>query len=140
MIDGRLYINGAMVEARTPPGPIARATPFGRTMEAARYRGTLPNGVSYYVIERDGDRGFWDNTERYEVPQGHFLMMGDNRDNSTDSRDLRAVGYVPLENFVGRAEIIFFSLEGGSVGLAGLGLAGDRALESPLLDDPVRLA
>jgi signal peptidase I len=48
------------------------------------------------------------------VPQGNFFMMGDNRDNSTDSRVLSAVGYVPFENFVGRAEIIFFSVEEGA--------------------------
>ncbi|MCA3555801.1 signal peptidase I, partial [Aestuariivirga sp.] len=50
-----------------------------------------------------------DNTDEYIVPPGHYFMMGDNRDNSQDSRYPR-VGYVPLENFVGRADIIFFSI------------------------------
>jgi signal peptidase I len=79
-----------------------------------QYRETLPNGVAHDIIEREGDCGFWDNTELYAVPQGHFFMMGDNRDNSTDSRDLASVGYVPFENFVGRAEIIFFSIDEGA--------------------------
>jgi signal peptidase I len=72
--------------------------------------------VSYQIIERDGDRGFYDNTSVYEVPEGHYFMMGDNRDNSTDSRVAsvdQGVGYVPLENFVGRAELVFFSVEEG---------------------------
>ncbi len=55
-------------------------------------------------------RGVFNNTGVYEVPRGHFFMMGDNRDNSTDSRD-PSVGFVPYENFVGRAEIIFFSID-----------------------------
>jgi signal peptidase I len=113
MLDGRLYINGEMV-AREPASTFRSEDAFGRTMEAPRYTETLPNGVSYQIIERDGDRGFWDNTEVYRIPDDHYFMMGDNRDNSTDSRDLASVGYVPFENFVGRAEIIFFSIEEGA--------------------------
>ncbi|TVR07807.1 MAG: signal peptidase I [Salinarimonadaceae bacterium] len=112
-LDGRLYINGELIP-REEAGTYRSYDAFGRTQEAPRYRETLPNGVSYYVIERDGDRGFWDNTELYQVPEDHYMMIGDNRDNSTDSRDLASVGYVPLENFVGRAEIIFFSIEEGA--------------------------
>jgi signal peptidase I len=78
-----------------------------------RYRETLPNGVTYLTLDRDVD-GPEDNTQVYEVPEGHFFMMGDNRDNSTDSRVLSAVGYVPFENLVGRAEVIFFSVEEGN--------------------------
>ena len=71
----------------------------------------FPGGVSHFVIERDDDRGYWDNTNVYTVQPGHFFMMGDNRDNSTDSRDDASVGQVPFENLVGRAEIIFFSID-----------------------------
>jgi signal peptidase I len=78
-----------------------------------RYRETLPHGVSYLTLDREPD-GAEDNTQVYEVPEGHFFMMGDNRDNSTDSRVLSAVGYVPFENLVGRAEVIFFSVEDGA--------------------------
>jgi signal peptidase I len=110
MIDGILHINGqaARREAMTPFRSIDA---FGRRTEVPRWREILPGGVAHVIIEREGDRGYWDNTAVYTVPAGHFFMMGDNRDNSTDSRDLNQVGYVPFENFVGRAEIIFFSIE-----------------------------
>jgi signal peptidase I len=65
--------------------------------------------VSYTTLDLI-DNGFYDNTKVYEVPAGHYFMMGDNRDNSTDSRVESQVGYVPLENIVGRAQIIFFSI------------------------------
>jgi signal peptidase I len=74
----------------------------------AQFVETLPNGVSYRVLDTDA-LGDADNTEEYVVPEGHYFMMGDNRDNSQDSRYPR-VGYVPIENFVGRADIIFFSV------------------------------
>jgi signal peptidase I len=55
------------------------------------------------------ENGPFDNVGPYKVPKGHYFMMGDNRDNSTDSRASWGVGYVPFQNLIGRAEIIFFS-------------------------------
>jgi signal peptidase I len=69
--------------------------------------------VSYTTLDLL-DNGPLDDTPVYEVPAGHFFMMGDNRDDSTDSRVLDEVGYVPLENIVGRAEIIYFSIGHGA--------------------------
>ena len=113
MIDGRLYING-IITPRELIAPYVAPDAFGRDGEVAHYKETLPGGVTHEIIERDGDKGFLDNTQVFEVPQGHYFMMGDNRDNSTDSRvapENSGVGYVPFENFVGRAEIIFFSVK-----------------------------
>ena len=81
------------------------------TRNIPRYRETLPNGVSYDVLDRD-PQGNLDNTQVFVVPEGHYFMMGDNRDNSADSRV--DVGYVPFENFVGKAQIIFFSTDGSA--------------------------
>lgn len=113
VVNGILQINGTPVK-RERIENYRTTDPFGQAVEVAQYRETLPGGVVHNVIERDGDRGFWDNTETYTVPAGHFFMMGDNRDNSTDSRDLASVGYVPLDNFVGRAEFTFFSIDEGA--------------------------
>ena len=98
-----------------------------------RWSETLPNGVIYDTLDLVDNR-FYDNTPVYTVPAGHYFMMGDNRDNSTDSRVLSQVGYVPFENIVGRAEIIFFSVGEGERGLAILALAVGRALEPAVLD------
>ena len=57
------------------------------------------------------DQGIVDNTNLYIVPEGHFFVMGDNRDNSQDSRFTNIVGYIPIENLIGKAQFIFFSLE-----------------------------
>lgn len=69
---------------------------------------TLDNGVSYRVLE-ETPNGTVDNTNGYIVPEGHYFLMGDNRDNSQDSRFLNEFGYVPLENFVGRVTLRFWS-------------------------------
>jgi signal peptidase I len=110
MLDGVLHINGKPV-LRERIGNFRTTDAWGRVQEVPLYRETLPEGTTHQIIEREGDRGFWDNTYVYSVPAGHYFMMGDNRDNSTDSRDESSVGFVPLENFVGRAEIIFFSID-----------------------------
>lgn len=115
MIDGVLHINGEPVK-RERIGNYVTQDSWGRDIEVPMYRETLPGGTSHIIIERDGDRGYWDNTYVYKVQPGHYFMMGDNRDNSTDSRDENAVGQVPFKNIVGRAEIIFFSIEEGSAG------------------------
>jgi signal peptidase I len=115
MKEGRLYINGEIV----PRTPIAKAQTedfYGREGEVPTYEETLPGGVKHTIIEIQGDTGFYDNTGVYEVPPNNYFMMGDNRDNSTDSRvspDQGGVGYVPFENLVGRAELIFFSVGKG---------------------------
>ena len=110
MIDGVLNINGAAVKRERIDDFIDEDN--GRTVRVKRWRETLPNGVSYNTLDLQ-DNGFLDNTQVYEVPSGHYFMMGDNRDNSTDSRVLSAVGYVPFENLVGRAQVIFFSVGDG---------------------------
>jgi signal peptidase I len=108
MTHGVLNINGKPVpKVRTDDFVVTDAS--GRERHMARYIETLPNGVSYPVLDLVDD-GFGDNTEVYKVPEGDFFMMGDNRDNSTDSRFLSEVGFVPFENLVGKAQIIFFSI------------------------------
>jgi len=111
MIDGRLHINGRAVQREKLPDIVTRNA-FGIETRVARWQETLPNDVSYETLDLDPN-SFEDNTPVYEVPAGHYFMMGDNRDNSTDSRVLGAVGYVPFENLIGRAEIIFFSVSEG---------------------------
>lgn len=69
---------------------------------------TLPEGKIIQTLDQT-PKSSQDNTGIYEVPQGHYFMMGDNRDNSQDSRFLSQVGYVPEENLVGRATLVFFS-------------------------------
>ena len=101
---GILHINGKAVE-RERLGESAGGTTL--------YRETLPNGATHVIREQGNDYPF-DNTPLYVVPRGHYFMMGDNRDSSQDSRALSRVGYVPLENFVGRAEVLFFSHDGSA--------------------------
>lgn len=110
MRNGRLYINRKRVD-RDPMGVIIDTESDGRDVRMDVYTETLPGGVNHIIYE-ESDNGPLDNTAEYVVPEGHYFMMGDNRDNSQDSRVTELVGYVPFENFVGHAERIFFSTNG----------------------------
>lgn len=131
MIDGVLYLNGQPVKkerlpdfeiplspntkchARANPGTAADGSPVCRY---PHFRETLPGGRSYDVL----DLGYTpqDNTDPVVIPEGMLFMMGDNRDNSEDSRFIASpgggVGLVPQENLVGKATVMMWSTDGSA--------------------------
>ena len=114
MRGGRLWLNGQEVP-RESLG-LYTVEGDGPRMTVRRYRENLPGspgarGVGHEILEASDD-GQYDNTAEFVVPANHVFAMGDNRDNSLDSREMNAVGFVPVENLVGRAEMIFFSVDG----------------------------
>ncbi len=110
---GLLHINGEpvtlermgdylMVDPRKP----------GEVRVIPQYRETLPNGVDYSILKDYAfGAGPLDNTQEFIVPSGHFFMMGDNRDHSSDSRAMNPVGFVPSEKLIGPAQLLWFSTE-----------------------------
>jgi len=108
MVDGALYINDQPVK-RERLGIVQDSdlTGANSNFPVTVYRETLDNGVSYDIFDIV-QNGLGDNTQEFIVRPGHYFMMGDNRDNSDDSRF--SVGNVPAENFIGRANLIFFSI------------------------------
>jgi signal peptidase I len=105
---GELYINGNEVQ-RVDDGTYTDDSD-GEPVVAGQFRESLPGGKTHIVLKQT-DQGFMNNTPVYTVPPGDLFMMGDNRDNSLDSRVLDDVGYVPIENVLGPATIIFFSID-----------------------------
>ncbi|MCP9233559.1 signal peptidase I [Mesorhizobium sp. LMG 17147] len=108
--DGQLFINDVGVP-RVKVGQIDNRDITEENGPVDVYRETLPNGVSYDTLDLT-QASIGDNTKEFKVPPGHYFMMGDNRDNSSDSRF--TVGFVPDENLVGRANLVFFSIGGSA--------------------------
>ncbi len=110
--EGVLYLNGEMVP-RERVEDYVETNAYGNVSRVPQYVETLPSGVHYNVLDMNA-HGSLDNTMVYTVPEGHYFAMGDNRDNSSDSRvpNSIGVGFVPAENLVGRADLIFFSTNG----------------------------
>jgi signal peptidase I len=135
MRDGKIILNGTevpqtpngqFVETYDHQGPMghlprcensAGAVGIGAECSKSRFTETLPGGRTHDVLNIDTN-GFADNTDVYTVPEGQYFFMGDNRDNSQDSRYGQAVGgvgFVPAENLIGRADRIMFSSAGSSL-------------------------
>jgi signal peptidase I len=112
VVGGILHVNGtAVTRERVAEGTIAGYG--GMPMQVTEYIETLPNGARHRIWERS-DNDFLDNTPVFKVPEGHYFAMGDNRDSSQDSRVIGKVGFIPFENLIGRAEILFFSHNGSA--------------------------
>jgi signal peptidase I len=108
VLDGRLYVNGRAVP-RSELSPVVQET-YGFAQEVRRHRECATPQRCYVTHDAQPD-GQVDNTSTFVVPAGHYFMMGDNRDNSLDSRVAESVGvgFVPAENLVGKAELILLS-------------------------------
>ncbi len=109
MKHGQLFLNGKAVPRRAAPS-FSTSDYYGHRREVKRYRETLPNGKTYQTLDLV-ENGTGDDTRVFHVPVGHYFMMGDNRDNSSDSRFRSPIGFVPAENLIGKAQFLYFSHE-----------------------------
>jgi len=109
VLDGALYLNGEAVP-REQIEDFVETDASGMERRILQFIETMPNGKRYTTLDSTPN-GSLDNTSIFVVPEGHYFAMGDNRDHSQDSRTIN-VGYIPEENLIGRADLIFFSSNG----------------------------
>ncbi len=105
---GVLYVNGNKI-SKIENGIFWDSSIFNRSVKLKKYTENI-EGRQFDVLDAD-ENGPVDNTGIFKVPSGHFFAMGDNRDNSEDSRYLSKVGYIPEQNLIGKARFIFFSIK-----------------------------
>ncbi|MBR0738842.1 signal peptidase I [Bradyrhizobium liaoningense] len=110
MRQGQLILNDRPVTRVALEYGLAGTACGADGIKVKRWRETLPSGKSYVTFDC-ADNGFLDNTNVVTVPPGHFFVLGDNRDNSTDSRMMSSFGFVPMDNLVGKVTRIFWSLD-----------------------------
>jgi signal peptidase I len=111
MKGGKLHINGKELPLEFVK-EIPHTNSRGQVLLVKEYTETLPNGVKHPIYKESfGDHRF-DNTEEYVVPEGHFFGMGDNRDDSADTRCKEILGFIPGENLIGKVVLRWMSIEG----------------------------
>lgn len=111
--EGIVYINGEPLKRDKLPNE-TDIDEHNVAKSMLVFKETLPGGKTIKILKEPDIKSSADDTPVYTVPERHYFMMGDNRDNSRDSRYLGEVGYVPEENIVGRAQLIFFSTDGSA--------------------------
>lgn len=107
VINGKLILNGKKLRLEKSNN-FTYTDRTGVNVIVPQYEEYIGKNTHNIIDIIPNSRG--DNTQLYTVPEGHYFMMGDNRDNSLDSRFMSQVGYVPYKNLVGKAEILFFSI------------------------------
>jgi signal peptidase I len=108
LIDGVVNLNGKPVELKSD-GEYSMIDD-GDYIVYKKYIEKLPNGYEHVIIKRvEFGEGYLDNVGPFVIPEGHYFMMGDNRDNSQDSRVMETVGFIPIDRIMGKAFCIFFS-------------------------------
>ena len=112
MRGGLFFINDVAVRHERAPD-FAENADQGFPRHIKRWRETLPNGVSYETLDEQ-DNGLLDDTGIFTTPPGHYFVLGDNRDNSVDSRLPDQMGYIPAENIIGQVAMIFYSVDQSS--------------------------
>lgn len=107
---GRLYLNGQLMERQAVDAFLYREH-RGRVVGVDHYLEQWPGEAEPHSIYEQSDKAFLDNTEEFTVPEGMLFFMGDNRDNSVDSRADAGPGFVPFDHLVGRADLMMFSFK-----------------------------
>ena len=107
---GILKINGTRVD-RVQIEDFVIEGQWGTFHRTPQFEEILPNGKKHAILE-ESDTDWLDNTPQFLIPEGHYFVMGNNRDRSKDSRVMSSVGFIPKDNLVGRAEFLFFSING----------------------------